>query len=220
MDPRILIAVVVGLVLVAFGGFYFALRPALRRRCSLPPAADQPRAARLRACRLPPLPCRRRLAAASPPPPAPPPMATPASIEAEIAQSEHAELQALLKRNFSAEYTDLIAVAVRRRNEGVSDQAFGQELTERFQDIMRGKLKYGAGASMPTIDRLAANEASLFHALGTEGAGFCLKMLGKDDTPAAAAAAGQRAAADAARHALPVPGHRRGHAERQAGRAL
>ena len=27
----------------------------------------------------------------------------------------------------------------------------------------------------------------LFHALGTEGAGFCLKMLGKDDTPAAEA---------------------------------
>ena len=37
---------------------------------------------------------------------------------------------------------------------------------------MRGKLKYGVGASTPTIDRLAANEASLFHALGTEGAGF------------------------------------------------
>ena len=35
---------------------------------------------------------------------------------------------------------------------------------------MRGKLKYGVGASMPTIDKLAANEASLFHALGTEGA--------------------------------------------------
>ena len=49
-------------------------------------------------------------------------MATPASIEAEIAQSEHAELQALLKKNFTAEYNELIAVAVRRRNEGVSDQ--------------------------------------------------------------------------------------------------
>ena len=51
-------------------------------------------------------------------------------------------------------------------------RSFGQELAERFQEIMRGKLKYGAGASMPTIDRLAANEASLFHALGTEGAGL------------------------------------------------
>jgi hypothetical protein len=112
-------------------------------------------------------------------------MATPESIEAEIALSEHAELLALLKKDFDAEYTDLIAMAVRRRNEGVSDQVFGQELAERFQDIMRGKLKFGAGASMPTIDRLAANEASLFHALGTEGAAFCLKMLGKDDTPAA-----------------------------------
>ena len=58
---------------------------------------------------------------------------------------------------------------MRRRNEGASDQAFGQELAERFQSIMRGKLKFGLGAGMPTIDKLAANEASLFHALGTEG---------------------------------------------------
>lgn len=112
-------------------------------------------------------------------------MATPESIEAEIALSEYAELLALVKTNFNAEYTDLIAMAARKRNEGVSDQAFGLELAERFQNIMRGKLKFGVGASTPTIDRLAANEASLFHALGTEGAGFCLKMLGKDDTPAA-----------------------------------
>jgi len=111
-------------------------------------------------------------------------MATPASIEAEIGLSEHAELQALLKQNFNAEYNELIAVAVRRRNEGVSDQVFGLELNERFQDVMRGKLKYGAGASMAAVDKLAANEASLFHALGTEGAAFCLKMLGKDDSPA------------------------------------
>jgi hypothetical protein len=173
MDLRILIAVVFGLVLVAFGGFYFALGPH-STELPLPPAptAPPPGAA------LPP-------AVVPAPPPPPPPMATPESIEGEIAQSEHAELLALVKQNFNAEYTDLIAMAVRRRNEGVSDQAFGQELAERFQNIMRGKLKFGAGASMPTIDRLAANEASLFHALGTEGAAFCLKMLGKDDTPAA-----------------------------------
>ena len=177
MDLRILIAVVFGLVLVAFGGFYFALGPH-STELPLPPAptAPPPGAA------LPPV-----VVPAPPPPPPPPPMATPESIEGEIAQSEHAELLALVKKNFNAEYTDLIAMAVRRRNEGVSDQAFGQELAERFQDIMRGKLKFGAGASMPTIDKLAANEASLFHALGTEGAAFCLKMLGKDDTPAAEA---------------------------------
>jgi hypothetical protein len=81
----------------------------------------------------------------------------------------------------------LIAVAVRRRNEGVSDQIFAQELAERFEAIMRGKLKYGAGASTSTIDKLAANEASLFHALGTEGAAICLKMLGRDDMPATTA---------------------------------
>ena len=181
MDLRILIAVVFGLVLVAFGGFYYALGPQTTdlpvplARPTPPPVAALPAEA-APSQPLPPPP--------SPPQPAPPPMATPESVEGEIALSEHAELLALVKQNFSAEYTDLIVTAVRRRNEGVSDQVFGQELAERFQDIMRGKLKYGAGASMPTIDRLAANEASLFHVLGTEGASFCLKMLGKDDTPA------------------------------------
>jgi hypothetical protein len=182
MDLRILIAVVFGLVLVAFGGFYFALGP---HSTELPLPAPSPP---------PPVQTATPLGAEPPPeaatpptPPPPPPMATPESIEAEIASSEYAELLALVKTNFSAEYTDLIAMAARKRNEGVSDQAFGQELAERFQNIMRGKLKFGAGASMPTIDRLAANEASLFHALGTEGAAFCLKMLGKDDTPAAEA---------------------------------
>ena len=171
MDLRILIAVVFGLVLVAFGGFYFALGPH-STELPLPPAptAPPPGAA------LPPV-----VVPAPPPPPPPPAMATPESVEGEIAQSEHAELLALLKNDFNVEYTDLIAMAVRRRNEGVSNQAFGQELAERFQDIMRGKLKFGAGASMPTIDKLAANEASLFHALSTEGAGLCLKMLGKED---------------------------------------
>jgi hypothetical protein len=174
MDLRILIAVVFGLVLVAFGGFYFALGPH-STELPLPPAQTATPAA----------PSGTAVPPVVVPAPPPPPMATPESIEAEIAQSEHAELLALVKQNFNAEYTDLIAMAVRNRNEGVSDQAFGQELAERFQNIMRSKLKFGAGASMPTIDRLAANEASLFHALGTEGAGFCLKMLGKDDAPAA-----------------------------------
>jgi hypothetical protein len=114
-------------------------------------------------------------------------MATPASVDADMALSENAALQALLKKNFNAEYNDLMVWAARRRNEGVSDQVFGQELDTRFQDIMRGKLKYGVGASMAAVDRLAANEASLFHALGTEGAALCLKMLGRDDTPATTA---------------------------------
>jgi hypothetical protein len=170
---------VFGLVLVAFGGFYYALGP---QTTDLPlplaPPAPPPVAA---------LPAEVAPQPPPPPPqpPPPPPMATPESVEGELALSEHAELLALVKQNFNAEYADLIAMAVRRRNEGVSDQVFGQELAERVQDIMRGKLKFGAGAGMPTIDRLAANEASLFHALGTEGAAFCLKMLGKDDTPAA-----------------------------------
>ena len=176
MDLRILIAVVFGLVLMAFGGFYYALGPQTAD-LPLPLAPPAPPPAALPAEVAPPPP--------PPQPPPPPPMATPESVEGEIALSEQAELLALVKQNFSAEYTDLIAMAVRRRNEGVSDQVFEQELAERFQDIVRGKLKFGAGASMPTVDKLAANEASLFHALGTEGAAFCLKMLGKDDTPAA-----------------------------------
>src|ERR1051326_3417388 len=179
MDLRILITVVVGLVLVAFGGFYFALG---RHSTELPlpapqtaaPTAPPPNGAQPPVVTPPP-----------PPPPPPPPMATPESIEGEIALSEQAELMALVKQNFAAEYTELITWAVSKRNEGISDQAFGQGLAERLQNIMRGKLKFGAGASMPTIDKLAANETSLFHALGTEGAAFCLKMLGKDDTPAA-----------------------------------
>src|SRR5205823_1213037 len=144
MDLRILIAVVFGLVLVAFGGFYFALGP----HSTEPPLPSAPTAPP------PGAPGAAVPTVVTPPapPPPPPPMATPESIEGEIAQSEHAELLALLKKNFNAEYTDLIAMAVRRRNEGVSDQAFGQELAERFQNIMRGKLKFGIGASMPTID--------------------------------------------------------------------
>jgi hypothetical protein len=178
MDPRIITAVVVGLVLMAFGGFYFALVPhndavllpvktAAPAAVVIPPVASAP------------------VVPTTPAAMTPPPMATPASIEAEFATSEQAELLALLKKNFAFEYRDLLAMAARRRNEGVSDQAFGQELAEGFQTIMRGQLKFGAGASLATIDKLAANEASLFHALGTEGAAFCLKMLGKDDTPAA-----------------------------------
>jgi hypothetical protein len=182
MDLRILIAVVFGLVLVALGGFYFALGPHSTELPLPAPSSPPPAQTATPLGAVPP-----REAAAPPIPPSPPAMATPETIEAEIAQSEHAELLALVKKNFNAEYGDLIAMAVRKRNEGVSDQAFGQELAEHFQNIMRGKLKFGAGASMPTIDRLAANEASLFHALGTEGAAFCLKMLGKDDTPAAEA---------------------------------
>jgi len=182
MDLRILIAAVFGLVLVAFGGFYYALGP---KTTDLPLPLAPPTPPPFAALPAEAAPSQPLPPPPSPPPPAPPPMATPESVEGEIALSEHAELLAFVKQNFGAEYTDLIAMAVRRRNEGVSDQVFEQELAERFQDIVRGKLKFGAGASMPTVDKLAANEASLFHALGTEGAAFCLKMLGKDDAPAA-----------------------------------
>ena len=176
MDPRILIGVVFGLVLVAFGGFYFALSPGSSD--IVPKAAPAPSPV----VRSPPA-ADTAAPAPLPSPPAPP-VATVASIEAEMALSDQAELLALLKKNFPEEYSKLIATAVTRRNEGAPDTQFGQELYAGVQEIMRTKLKYGVGATMPTIDRLAANEASLFHALGTEGARFCMRMLGKDDTPA------------------------------------
>jgi nitrogen fixation-related uncharacterized protein len=191
MDFRILIAVAVALVVVAFGGFYFALSS----RQHEPLAASQPRPARTAEAPATAPPAAQQPAAqarppaatspsAAPPPPAQPAKATPESIDAEIAKSDHADLQALLKRYFADDYKALIAVAVERRNEGVSDQAFGQELFARFQDIMRSKLRFAAGAGTAMIDRLAENEVALFRALGTEGATFCLKVLGKDETPA------------------------------------
>jgi hypothetical protein len=182
MDFRIFIAAAVALVAVAFGGFYFALSS----RSHEPLAATQQRP--VRTAEAPARPAASDTPAQPPPaqptPPPAPSKATPESIEAEIAKSEHAELQALLKKHFADDYKALIAVAVDRRNEGASDQVFGQELFARFQDIMRSKLRFAAGASTAMIDRLAANEIALFRALGTEGPTFCLKVLGKDDSPA------------------------------------
>jgi len=192
MDSRVPIALTLALILVALGGFYFALSP---RTPDLVPA-DVPRTATPSAPERPAqtaTPIEPTQSAPAAPvaatpvaPPAPSAMATPASIEAEIANSENAELQTLLKANFSDEYGELLKLAARRRNEGMSSEQFGQELFSRLQDIMRAKLKFAVGASTPTIDKLAANEASLFHALGAEAAGFCLRLLGKDDTPSAA----------------------------------
>ena len=186
MDFRIFIAVAAALVAVAFGGFYFALSS----RSHEPLAATQQRPVRTAdapaasgaPAQPPPAPSAQPAQPA--PPPAPPSKATPESIEVEIAKSDHAELQVLLKKHFADDYKALIAVAVDRRNEGASDQVFGQELFARFQDIMRSKLRFAAGASTAMIDRLAANEIALFRALGTEGPAFCLKVLGKDDSPA------------------------------------
>jgi hypothetical protein len=113
-------------------------------------------------------------------------MATPASIEAEIANSENAELQALLKAHFADEYGELMKLAARMRNEGTTAEQLSKEVFARLQDLMRAKLKYAVGAGMPIIDRLAANETRLFHALSTDAADFCLKLLGKDDAPSAA----------------------------------
>lgn len=173
MDHRIVIATAVGLVLIALAGFYFAFGKRLHGP-EAPPAQTA-------AAAKPGAPEQAAQGSAAPATAAG--KATFASIEAEIARSDHADLQALLKRHFADDYRQLIEVAVQRRNEGVSDQAFGQELFGRFQEIMRSKLKFAVAASTSTIDRLAANEIGLFHTLGTEGAAYCLKVLGKDEAP-------------------------------------
>ena len=180
MDHRILLAAVVGLVLVAFGGFYYALTPRSHEAVT-PPArtADvAPPAAPVPAAPVP--------AAPVPAPATPASRATPESVDAELAGSEHAELQALLKQHFADDYKALVAVAVRRRNEGVSEEESGRELLATVQDIMRPKLKFAVAASMAMIDNLAANEVALFQALASEGAPHCRRVLGKDDTPTTA----------------------------------
>lgn len=186
MDFRILLAVAFGLIAVAFGGFYFAFGS--RTHDTVVLQQPPPRITQAAGSNTPAAGSSSRIGEKMPDAPdaapAPSGKATPESIEAEIARSDHAELQALLKKYFPDDYKALIATAVDRRNEGVSDQQFGQELFARFQEIMRNKLRYAAGASTPMIDRLAENEVGLFHALGTEGAPFCLKVLGKDETPA------------------------------------
>lgn len=193
MDSRIPIALTLGLILVAFGGFYFLLSPRTPDIVPAPPPMPSTPAPKT-ADRIAPTPApepstpsgqtvRPVPVAPAASPPSPTAAATPASIEAEIANSENAELQTLLKANFSNEYNDLLALAARRRNEGVSGQQFGLELADRLQDMMRAKLKLAVGARIQTIDKLAANETNLFHALGTEASGFCLRLLGKDDKP-------------------------------------
>ncbi len=93
--------IVACLAIAALGGFYFALGPHSNGTL-VPPAPTSPVSAPAAPATVAPAP------AAPPPAPAaaPPPMATAQSIEAEIAQSEHAELQALLKKNFPGEYSD------------------------------------------------------------------------------------------------------------------
>src|SRR6185436_122238 len=116
MNSRTLIVIVGCLAIAALGGFYFALGP--HSNGSLVPPSPAPASAPAASPPVAPAPVTSAPAAPPPAPAAaPPPMATAQSIEAEIARSEHAELQALLKKNFPGEYNELIAVAVRRRNE-------------------------------------------------------------------------------------------------------
>ena len=175
MDARILIAIVVGLVVVALGGFYFALKPPAREFAATPaPTATSSR---------PSAPDASSLGVVPSAPHSPRKPITPKSVEAEIAASDHADLQALLKQHFPEDYRELIAIAVRRRNEGAPNHVLGEEVFGRFQQVMSAKLKFAVGASTAVIDKLATNEVNLFRALGNEGSSFCLKVLGKDNSP-------------------------------------
>jgi hypothetical protein len=175
MDARILIAFVFGLVFVAFGGFYFAQKQPSREFVA-PAAAPGQAATSVPSAGPAAAPHAAQQPSTSKP-------ATPESIEAEIARSDHADLQVLLKRHFPDDHRELIEVAARRRNEGTPDHVLGEEVFAKFQQVMSSKLKFAVGASAAAMDKLAANEVSLFQALGNEGAGFCLKVLGKDDAP-------------------------------------
>ncbi|MBM3529076.1 MAG: hypothetical protein FJX62_13385 [Alphaproteobacteria bacterium] len=165
LDHRVIMSIAAGLVLLAGGGFYFALTP--RAPESLAPVSRPAPAS---------APAPSAPAAAAKPQPA-----TPESVEAEIAKSDHAELQALLKRAFPDEYRDLIAAAVQTRNEGASDADVGRETFTKFQSILRANLKFAVGASTAAIDRLAANEIRLFAALGAAGSDYCLAVLGRSE---------------------------------------
>jgi hypothetical protein len=176
MDARILTAVVIGLVFVAFGGFYFALKQPAREFVARPAPTQIASSSRSTA----------PTDAAVAPQLAPKP-ATPEAVEAEIARSDHADLQALLRQHFPDDYRELIAIAVRRRGEGAPDHVLGEEVFGRFQQVMSTKLRFAVGASIATIDKLANNEVDLFRALGNEGSGYCLKVLGKDESPSTTA---------------------------------
>jgi hypothetical protein len=170
MDVRVLLAATFGLLLVAFGGFYFAFLYRPQYALTTPPPASRPAAS---------------TPAASSAPAAPAGKATPATIEAEIARTDLAEIQTLLKQNFEEEYKELLANAVKRRNEGVSDEEFGRELFAQFQALMRTKLQFAVAANTAAIDKLAANEVELFQSLATGGSAHCLSVLGRDDSVSA-----------------------------------
>src|SRR5436189_4532295 len=100
MDQRVLIGAVFGLVLVAFSGFYFALSTRFQEPVSPSPTISGSNASRPSAPQAAPPRDESRVAqtpAPGPASPAPqssqPILATPGSIEAEIAMSDYADLQ-------------------------------------------------------------------------------------------------------------------------------
>src|ERR1043166_6893037 len=129
MDFRILLAGAFGLIAVAFGGFYFAFGSRSHDTLVMPPPART--AATSPGTNPPPAGGGTPSQPSSQPqasPPGPPGKATP-----ESTRPDQNGLQSLLKKYFAGDYKALIAVAGERRNEGVSDVAFGQELFQRFQ---------------------------------------------------------------------------------------
>ena len=144
MDHRVVIAAVFALVLVAFGGFYFALSQfysALTRHDPLSASRPVALAARpspsaagseAQAPAAGPSLAAQSSTPATPAAPIEPQKVTFQTIETEIARSDHGDLQKLLKQHFPDEYKDLIEIAVRQRNEGASDLAVGEQMFARF----------------------------------------------------------------------------------------
>ena len=97
------------------------------------------------------------------------------------------------RRNFPDEYKELMELTRQRRNEGVSDDAAGQELFARFQEMMRPQAQIRRRRELAD-DRQARHQRDrAVPCARHRGHGFCLKVLG-DDTPSASPVARQRAA--------------------------
>ena len=213
MDPRILVAVVVGLVLVAFGGFYFALRPhsdevplpAPRRRRRLRPPTPGPRRAASAAA---PLLTHRHLRRRRwPHRRASKPRLRSRSMPSFGPAEE--ELQRRIRRDDRGR-----GPAAQRRRVG-SDRS-AQELNERFQDDHARQIEIRRRRSSRRSTSSPPTRRACFMPLAPRARDLP-QDAGPGRHPGHRAAARKRAAINATRHALPLPGYRRRHAERKAG---
>ena len=115
-----------------------ATRVPVRTAKRRPPSTAADGSLRRELSRSPPSPAARHAAAAR---------ATPASIEAEIARIGSRRPAGAAEAHFADEYKELMAFAVDDATRASPTRPFGQEMFARFQEIMRSKLKFAAGAA-------------------------------------------------------------------------